>query len=93
MGTKCTSVFLAGEAICTDELIITQSDVFIAEVDLSGLSGLGCGAAAREVCMRDGFMAVSFCGSFLFGQADESSVIVHAEGGRAVCLKASNPIL
>jgi hypothetical protein len=39
MSTKCTSVFLAGEAICTDEFFITQSEVFITGVDLSGLSG------------------------------------------------------
>ena len=38
-GTKCTSVFLAGEAICKDEFFITQSEVFIAGVGLSGLSG------------------------------------------------------
>ena len=32
-------IFLSGVAICTDELFITESDVFILGVDLSGLSG------------------------------------------------------
>jgi hypothetical protein len=37
MGTKRISIFLAGEAICTDGLFITQSEVFIAGVGLSGV--------------------------------------------------------